>query len=267
MSGKSRAELVVDLLKAYSTWVALGTAAVVAAVLIVQPTLPTVTIPRWGKVGVLAMIGATVLGYVPASKALDWLYDPPKRYVVCLGLSGGEPGIWELSPAAWEEVYVTEGELYEWPETTWPIYEAERFDPESMTAKGTWRGSVPDRELLRREKLVYHMRNKLERDAETSIDTEISISSRVRQAVKEIGRAIIDEHAQASTYNGERVADVLSEIRQDVEDDAGRDRSRDGQRPVNSEGDAPDALEALAGLADVAAATENREEVTDGQRQ
>jgi len=252
MTGKSRAELVVDLLGEYSTWVGLLSLAVFIVIggMIALGGFPTITVSPAMKVFAVAVITSALLGYAPVSRIIRWLYDPPKRYVVCLGFTG-EPGIWELSPAAWESVDVVEGELYRWPDTTWPIYEAERFDPESMLAVGTWRGSEPDRELLRTEKKVDHLRNRLEEQAETSIDTEISISSRVRQAVKEIGQAIIDEHASATTYNGERVADVLSEIRQEVEEDAGDPQPRrNGEKPVREHGNVgtEESLEALEEL-------------------
>lgn len=256
---KSRAELAVDLLTAYRWILALVGVVALVAFMLVRPTipLPQVTIPRVVKVAFVAALSAAVLGFIPASKALDWLYDPPRRYVVCLGLkSDAEPGLWRLSPASWEQVTVTDGELYEWPGTTWPTYEVEAFDPDALEAEGTWRGSKPDSELLRKEKEIDHVRQTLEQQADTSIDTEISISSKVRQAVREIGRALIDEHAQATTYEGERVADVLSEIRQEVEEDSGSDSRENGEKPTQEH----DALRMLDTLADATQEVSNGEQ-------
>ncbi len=251
MSGDSRARLAVELLKAYRHYVGLLALLALAGLLYLQPDMPTVKIRREWKVAAVALAAAGVVGYLPAAKVLDWLYNPPRRYVVSLGLSGGEPGVWELSPAAWNDVDVTEGQLYQWETTKWPVYEAEWFNPESLTAKGTWRGSKSDSELLRKEKEVEELREDLEQQANTSIDTELQIASRVRQAVKEIGRAIIDEHASATTYEGERVADVLADIRQDVEDDAGDPQpQRNGEKPTTDRD--LDAVETLETLADVA---------------
>lgn len=249
--GASRSELAVELLKAYRHYVGAALLVAVGAVLYFQPTIPSVSISREWRVAGVAVASAGILGYLPAAKALDWLYDPPRRYVVSLGFSGGEPGVWELSPSAWAEVDVTEGRLYQWQGTKWPVYEAEWFNPESLTAKGTWRGSKSDSELLRKEKELTELREELEPQANTSIDTELQIASRVRQAVKEIGRAIIDEHASATTYEGERVADVLSDIRRDVEEDAGDpEPQRNGEKPTTSRD--LDAVETLEQLADVA---------------
>lgn len=233
---KTRAELAVDLLKAYRNWIGLAVlvivATAVAAIAFLGIDLPTIQISRDQKVFAMAAVLLGILGYFPLAKIYGWLYDPPKRYIVSLGLSG-EPGIYELTPAAWQDVTVIEDELYQWEGMTWPTYEAEGFDPNSMTAVGTWRASEPDSELLRYEKRLDEVRNDLEEQADTSIDTEIQISSRVRQAVKEIGQAIIDEHASATTYNGDRVADVLADIRKDVEEDT-RDPTpqRNGEKPT-----------------------------------
>ena len=231
--GATRRELAVELLKAYRHYVGVAAFVVVAALAYFQPAVPSIEIQRSWKVAFVAIGAAGTFGYLPAAKALDWLYNPPRRFVVSLGLSGGQPGVWTLSPSAWSDVTVTEGRLYQWETTKWPVYEAEWFDPESLTAKGTWRGSMSDSELLEKEKKVKELREDLEEQANTSIDTELQIASRVRQAVKEIGRAIIDEHASATTYEGERVADVLSDIRQDVEEDAGDpEPQRNGEKPT-----------------------------------
>jgi len=258
---RSREELAVELLTAYRNWIGLaalvvvGTVAVLVTVLGVS--LPRVEITRDQKVFVLSSVLLGMAGYFPLAKIYEWIYNPPKRYIVSLGLSG-EPGIYELSPKAWQNVDVIEDELYQWEGMAWPTYEAEDFDPESMTAVGTWRGSKPDSELLRYDKKLEEVRDTLEEQADTSIDTEIQISSRVRQAVQTIGRAIIDEHASATTYNGDRVADVLADIRKDVEQDTGDPTpQRNGQKPIQKReqsedrsGDDPvtESMEALAGL-------------------
>jgi len=236
----SRVGYVVALVIAYKHYIALTLIGAVVAGVLAGVSPPAM--PLRVKVAALAVTLALALGYAPVSKFLNYLYDPPKRFVVSLGLSGN-PGIYQLTPAAWERVEVVDGELHQWENVTWPTYEVEEFDADEMTAVGTWRGSKPDSDLLKREKEIGLMREKLERQADTAIDTEIAISSKVRQAVKEIGQAIITEHAEASTYNGEKVADVLSEIRQDVEEDSGQHRN--GDVPENETKPVEDPLEAL----------------------
>jgi hypothetical protein len=245
-SEKSRRELAVDLLKAYRNWIGLVGVILLLAFIVLWylgalPSVPNV--PESVQAALFAVIGAAALGYLPAARALDYLYDPPKRFVVCVGLAPDQqeeydlppqaflPGVYELSPAAWEQVRSIDGDLYQWEEMKWPTYEVQAFDRESFQAVGTWRGSKPDSELLRREKQIVDLRTNLEQAADTSIDTELSISSKVRQATRAIGQAIISEHAEASTYEGEQVAEVLSEVRQEVEEDTG-ENLQNGDRPV-----------------------------------
>lgn len=242
---KSRRELAVDLLKAYRNWIGLSVVILLSALLVLWylGALPSVTVPESVQAAMLAVIGAAALGYLPASRALDYLYDPPKRFVVCVGLAPDQqeeydlpptsflPGVYELSPAAWDQVRAVDGDLYQWDEMKWPTYEVQAFDDDTFRAVGTWRGSKPDSELLRREKEIVDLRTNLEQAADTSIDTELSISSKVRQATRAIGQAIITEHAEASTYEGEQVAEVLSEVRQEIEEDTG-ENLQNGERPV-----------------------------------
>lgn len=229
---------------------ALSIAAVVSALIMLtvawymRPSMPD--LPMAVEVAILAGVGAFALGYVPAWGLLNLLHNPPKRYVVCLGLSdepaeqhdlppeAAEPGIYELSPAAFERVTCLADELYHWNSMEYPTYEALAFDKEELEAVGTWRGSKSDRELLRREREIDELRANLEQAADYSVDLEISISSKVRQAVKEIGRAIIEEHAEASTYNGERVAEVLSEVREDIEQDTAEEERHNGQKELKT---------------------------------
>lgn len=243
---KTRLELAIDLIKAFRLYIFLTFAGVVTALWYYQPDLPNLSLQT--EVAIIAGIGAFALGYVPAWALLNYLHNPPKRYIISLGLSESppddaelspqafEPGIYELTPNAWERVRVLDGNLYQWEGMRWPTYECLGFDREDLEAVGTWRGSKPDSELLRREKEIGELRTNLEQAADHSIDLEIAISSKVRQAVREIGQSMIEEHASATTYDGEKVAEVLSDIRQDIEEDAGSDQiegpASNGDKPI-----------------------------------
>ncbi|MFC7057991.1 hypothetical protein [Halovenus salina] len=242
---KTRREHTVELLTAYRNWIGLLTVLLLLSFVALwwAGALPSVTVPESVQATMLAVIGAAALGYLPASRTLDYLHDPPKRFVVCVGMAPEQadeydlppraflPGLYELSPAAWDRVRSLDGDLYQWSEMKWPTYEVQAFDEDSFQAVGTWRGSKPDSELLRREKEIVDLRTNLEQAADTSIDTELSISSKVRQATRAIGQALISEHAEASTYEGEQVAEVLSDIRQDIEEDTG-ENLKNGEQPI-----------------------------------
>lgn len=226
-SGRTRRDALIEVVVAYRNWIggAIAVGAIVVGVaMLLGWSPPSLSIPRPLKVAIVGLIVAVLIGWIPAAKIVSWLYNPPKRYIINLGLRESEsPGIWRLSPSTWQDVEITEGEVYRWENTEHPTFEVESFDPESLEAVGTWRGSLPDRELLKREKQVEELRSELESEANRSIDLELSVSSRVRRAVKAIGQQIIDVHAETSIYSGEEIADVLDDVRRDVEQDAGDD--------------------------------------------
>lgn len=243
-----------ELAIAYRYWIGGGLTVLfltlTIGVMVFGLELPEITLSQPVKVFLFGGLLAAVLGALPAAKIVDWLYDPPKRYIVVLGLKESEsPAIYEMTPAAWETVWVEEGDLYQWENTNHPVYEAESFDPEHMIAEGTWRGSEPDRELLRAEKKVEELREEIEKEADMSIDLELSIASRVRKATKAIGQVIIEDYAATSTYEGERVRDVLSDLRQDVEADSGDGPHTSGEKPVVGETELEAAVEGLQAAA------------------
>ena len=253
---ESRRSRWMTLLVAYRYWVGAATILLLAGAIAyyLLHGVPRIYVPQNVRVFALGILLALALGALPASKIIDWLYNPPKRYIVSLGLKESEdPAIYELTPASWERVWVEDGALYQWDNTNHPVYEAEAFDPENLIAEGTWRGSKPDRELLKTEKKVEELREEIEKEADMSIDLELSIASRVRKATKAIGQVIIEDYAATSTYEGERVRDVLSDLRQDVEADSGDGPHTNGEKPVVSETDIEAAVEGLEAAARQAA--------------
>ncbi|CCQ34325.1 hypothetical protein HLRTI_001514 [Halorhabdus tiamatea SARL4B] len=243
-----------ELAIAYRYWIGGGLTVtfltLLLGVVVFGLELPEISLNQPTKVFLFGGLLAAISGALPAAKIIDWLYDPPKRYVVSLGLKKSEtPAIYELTPTAWESVWVEEGDLYQWENTNHPVYEAESFDPENLIAEGTWRGSKSDRELLRAEKKVEELREEIEKEADMSIDLELSIASRVRKATKAIGQVIIEDYAATSTYEGERVRDVLSDLRQDVEDDTGDGPHTTGEKPVVGETELEAAVDGLQAAA------------------
>ncbi|MHB9288120.1 hypothetical protein ACKVMT_13905 [Halobacteriales archaeon Cl-PHB] len=152
MSRRTWGDRATDL--ATSPWPWLGAAflLVVGAVVavVVKPTIPSGSVPRIVKVGAVGTIAAGALGYLPTAKVLDWLYDPPKRYLVCPGLTEDvEPGVWELTPQEYADLEVVGGQLYEWPSCEHPTYEVQDYYPDLNRAVGTWRGTATDSQMIR----------------------------------------------------------------------------------------------------------------------
>lgn len=217
---KSRAELGVELLKAYRNWIGLGVllvvGAVVALVTILGVSLPEISLGREHKAFLLSFVLLGLAGYFPVVKIYEWIYDPPKRYLVQPAVSDDEGGIYELSPTAFENLTVKGGQLYRWPGTSYPTYGVEWYDPETNIAKGTWRGSATDEELLQEEEKIDEVRDHLEQKAKERDVLVTRAETIVREAVMANARLLVQEYNRASlldvTALSDRIDDVLDKV-------------------------------------------------------
>jgi len=102
-----------ELLIAYRYWIgALASITLIGAIAWVWiHGLPEVEIPQWVTVFTFGAIVAAALGALPAAMIVDWLYDPPKRYLVQPGLTADEAAIYELNPDTFEDLTVYQGSL------------------------------------------------------------------------------------------------------------------------------------------------------------
>lgn len=217
---KSRAELAVELLKAYSTWVGLGMIVVgtglVGLVAVLGISLPSISLGREQKAFALAFVGLGLLGYFPLVQIYKWLYDPPRRYLVQPAVSDDEGGIYELSPTAFENLTVKGGQLYQWPGTKYPTYGVEWYDPETNFAKASWRGSASDEELLKEQEKIDEIRDHLEEKAKERDVLVTRAETIVREAVMANARLLVQEYNRASlldvTALSDRIDDVLEQV-------------------------------------------------------
>ncbi|WGI16948.1 hypothetical protein [Methanonatronarchaeum sp. AMET-Sl] len=78
-----------------------------------------------------------------------------------------------------------------------------------MEAKGTWRGSVSDIELLRNKEQIQEIHDKLTKMAQKGLKTRIRMPSMVRDAVNQITMEMASHIEKQSIYNGEIVNQVV----------------------------------------------------------
>ncbi|QSG05306.1 hypothetical protein [Halapricum desulfuricans] len=218
--GKSRAELAVELLKAYRNWIGLAAllvvGVIVAALTVLGISLPEISLGREQKVFLLSAVLLGLAGYFPLVKIYQWLYDPPKRYLVQPAVSDDEGGIYELSPTAFENLTVKGGQLYQWPGMKYPTYGVEWYDPETNFAKASWRGSASDEELLKEQEKIDEIRDYLEEKAKERDVLVTRAETIVREAVMANARLLVQEYNRASlldvTALSDRIDDVLEQV-------------------------------------------------------
>lgn len=249
----STGEIIKDLLIGFRFYIFVFVVGLTTAVWLTKPQLPS--LPVGAEVAALALLGAFGIGYIPVWKALDYIYNPPKRYIVVPGLKeDAEPGLWQLTPAAFSRLDVTGGDLYQWPGTKYPTYEVEEFYPDQMRAVATWRGSAPDSELIREQERIKSIRGKLEDKARERDVLEIRGKSLVRQAVMEERETFLKEYDRASLLEAEAYDEQLEELLEEADlegqrmkqqrrktdpqetDEGGKDTTTDKQVRTNGDG-------------------------------
>jgi len=195
---RSRWELIVDLLDAYSLWVGLGGFVLTIGMIVVIATRGVPSVPRYWRVFLVAAVACAALGYPAVVKVLRFLYDPPKRFLVQPAVSDEAGGIWELSPADFEDLTVTNGQLYQWPETKHPTYGVEWYDRDSNVCKGTWRGSASESELLESQEKIDEIRENLDKKAKQRDILLIRGQTLVRESVFDLVDLVVNEYNRAS---------------------------------------------------------------------
>jgi len=162
-------------------------------------------VPRTVKVFGLAFAAGSLLGVPAAGRLVDWLYSPPYTYLVDLDPVGSDFAIWELPPAVWRDLEVEGGgELYDLRAAA-PAYEVQTYDPEENRAKGTWRGTATDTELIKNRTKIAEVRGELEEQARRGFAYEVARAGIVRRGVSRILRAFVQDFEAEGVYNGEAV--------------------------------------------------------------
>lgn len=161
-------------------------------------------IPRWLRLFGVAMIATFVLGYAPASRLVQWLYSPNFTYLIDLDSRTDEFAIWQLPAATWRDLDVTDGDLYE-VRSTAPCWECRGYDPETNTAKGTWRGSASDLELIENRERIDEIRTILEELAKEGLTIRVKQSGIIRDAIRGIVMSFVAGFERETLYDGDEI--------------------------------------------------------------
>jgi hypothetical protein len=212
-AGKRRAELLVELLVAYKPPITLllaGAAGAVYAGVIDAPAIELPSVGRELKLLILAGLASAILGWIPASKVVKWLYSPEWTYLLETDARENDIALYKLSPQQWADLEVLHGELYQLQASV-AVYEARAYVPDRNTAIGTWRGSASDMELIQERERIDEIRETLELEAQRGLSIRMKISSIVRTAVANATRQRLKDEESVTMYSGESIERAVQE--------------------------------------------------------
>ena len=175
-------------------------------------------IPRFWKVAGLAAIVMLPWGYILGGKLADWLFDPPVVYLVDLDARFVEASLYRLPYQAFLDLEVTEGEI---DQVSPSLAFAKDVNPNELTAKGTWRGTLSDYELLRALHLIDECRGHLEERAKVGFAFETTGWSILKRGIEETTKIVVQTFQDGTLPDqGESLDEAISDAmeRYDVED-------------------------------------------------
>jgi hypothetical protein len=179
-------------------------------------------VPRWAHVYLLGTAAAFVVGYIPVSKIVKWLYSPDFTYLLVLNAQEAGFELHALGPEEWEELEVKGGKLRQLTALQ-PVYDCYEFDPESMTARVRWRGTENDLELLAHEQRIDECYGRLERLARRGMEMRVKHRSIIRDAAMQIVESAISTAEAASIPSGEEIEKAVDNALTDFDDDPDED--------------------------------------------
>ncbi|MHB9287407.1 hypothetical protein ACKVMT_10270 [Halobacteriales archaeon Cl-PHB] len=178
-------ELLLDFVK-HRWWSIIGTVMLgIAAALYLGLD---VSLPRRVKLFIIAVIAIGPYAYVAASYVVGLLWDPNLIYLVDLAAEQTDGALYALPFEEFRDLDVVEGDLDQVAPT---LYFGKDVDLEAGQVRGTWRGTLEDRELLRSLSKVDECRGQLERDAKRGFAIETRAFSIIRNATRSCVRSIV----------------------------------------------------------------------------
>lgn len=193
--------------------------------LLLAAALPTawaithLQIPLELKVAATIALVLPIVAWKPANTLVAWLQTHFSTTLLVLKAeTENPPEVWRLTPRETAELDVTNGELETYPGTEGPIMVAREFDPVTLEATGTWKGTLGDLELLRAYDRIEELRNDLETKARMGLQLRNKLPIVVRsQIARELQALMTDLEKSGLTYTENGTENVLTDTLQDYE--------------------------------------------------
>lgn len=244
---RSKTDAAVDLLTAYKTWIGVGALGVVVAdaagLITIGSVLSGLSIGQEVKVGIVAGLGGLLLAWGPATKVVNWIYDPPEVHLLELDARETDIALYKLTPQQFADMTVVHDELYRLSGEV-EVWACRAYVPDRNTAIGTWMGSASDMELVRERERIEEIRGTLEDEAKKGVRLRMQLSSIVRDAVGRITNDFIKTYEGETIYAGDRIGDAVDDALDDYDLDGASDTETEAAQEQVGKESAGEAVEA-----------------------
>ena len=156
-------------------------------------------IPRFWYVFGLAFVFLLPAGWLVASYAISFLPKPEPDWVVDLDARHIDGALHRFPAGELKHLDVTEGEMCQLAPH---LYTATGVDLESREAAGTWRGTLPDRELLIALEAVFECRGELEDQARRGFAIEKRFFSILRNTTRDEVLSVVRTFEEGTLPDG-----------------------------------------------------------------
>lgn len=199
-------ELLIDFVK-FRFWSIIMAGAGLGAVGIFLGIDPEV--PRWAKLFGLTFLVISPAGYMTGKKVVSLLWEPNYVYLLDIDARYQTGALYRFPFEHFHELEVVAGEL---DQLTSSLYIGKAVDLEEMTVRGTWRGTLTDRELLTALHKVDQCFGQLREDAKAGFAWENNAFTIIYNATRTGVRRVVETFEQGTLPDeGEGLGDAVDE--------------------------------------------------------
>lgn len=203
----------------YSNWLLVGIGVTVLAQWFGVISLG---LPSWWPIVPIVGGAAVVAGWLASDRLYSLIPEDEQIILVAFettDATGGE--IWSLHPDEFEDLEVTDGELYQWEEAPVRCYEVRSYDPETNTAVANWRETKPASALAEQAEIddvladIQELREMLEPEVRRARRLRRQLPGVVRMLDAERDKEVV-EGMETATIDADKEDATVSTVLEDV---------------------------------------------------
>lgn len=165
--------------------------------------------PRWLLLVLTAGLASVPFGLVTGFAAKSQLSSTDWVYLIDLDARVLDGAVYRMPPHHLAQFDILEGELSHLGPS---LYVGKQVNLDELTAKGTWRGTLDDRQLCRSLQAVRECRGQLQEDAKKGFALETNLHAIVRHATQQNVLSIVDTFRKGTLpEEGDALNDATAE--------------------------------------------------------